>query len=290
MSFMDRVHLSLLKDGIKYTIKKTIITLWNFRRYFVHERCNKLHGLSYIHADTAKTRIAVQIHIYYPNLTEEMIKFTNRIPFPFDCFLSTDTDEKSKEIREKFIRMSRASKIEVGVYPNRGRDVAPFLWQFGPYIHEYDFCCHLHTKYSAHDHFGNDWRHHLLSNLLPSPEHISAIINRFDSDSILGLVIPRTFWKLKPYLGWRNHQQAADKLFQRMRTKLPSCREPIFPVGNMFWARTKAILPIFECGLSVNDFHEESSQVEGTLAHCIERCWGCLVQASGYAVLRVRPF
>ena len=290
MSFMDRIRLSLLHDGVLYTIKKSIITLWNYRRYFGREPYSKLHGLSCINVDTAKARIAVQIHIFYPNLTEEMIEYTNRIPFPFDCFLSTDTDEKAEEIRDKFYKMSRASKIEVGVYPNRGRDVAPFLWQFSPYIHMYDYCCHLHTKYSTHDHFGNDWRQYLISNLLPSSEHIAAIINRFNSDSSLGLVIPRTFWRLKPYLGWRNHQQSADELFQKMKIQLPPCREPIFPAGNMFWARTKAILPIFECGLTVNSFHEENRQVEGTLAHCIERCWGCLVKASGYAVLRIRPF
>ena len=56
----------------------------------------------------------------------------------------------------------------------------------------------------------------------------------------------------------------------------------------MFWARTSAIAPIFECGLTLEDFPEELNQLDGTLAHCLERCWAIVAQAKGYHFVRVR--
>lgn len=278
---------SLRRDGLWGTGKRCARAVWNRRRYLIHEPALALRGVP-PRADfnRNRTRIAVQIHMYYPQLAEEMIEYTNRIPYRFDCYLSTDTPEKAEEVCRAFQRGSRAAKIEIGVYPNRGRDVAPFIAQLAPVIDNYDYLVHLHTKYSTHDDFGNGWRDYLLESLLASPRHIAAILEEFDRKAEIGLVFQRTYRKLKPYLGWRGNRSMAEKLFQRMGLELPDCKAPQFPVGDMFWARRSAIAPLLECGLTAHHFQEEAGQVEGTLAHCIERCWGCLAQARGYTFLR----
>jgi lipopolysaccharide biosynthesis protein len=44
-----------------------------------------------------------------------------------------------------------------------------------------------------------------------------------------------------------------------------------FPSGSMFWARPDALRPILDLGLTLDEFPEEAGQVDGTVAHAIER-------------------
>ena len=54
-----------------------------------------------------------------------------------------------------------------------------------------------------------------------------------------------------------------------------------FPAGNMFWARTAAVKPLFALNLKQSDFPQEAGQEYATLAHQIERAWVYVAQAMG---------
>ena len=53
----------------------------------------------------------------------------------------------------------------------------------------------------------------------------------------------------------------------------------IFPAGNMFWAKTKAIYQIFKIKLK---YSKESNQKNDSIMHAIERIWLYLVKLNGY--------
>ena len=53
----------------------------------------------------------------------------------------------------------------------------------------------------------------------------------------------------------------------------------IFPVGNMFWAKLKAIYQIFNIRLKYPD---ELNQTNATIMHALERIWLYLVKLNGY--------
>ena len=55
----------------------------------------------------------------------------------------------------------------------------------------------------------------------------------------------------------------------------------VFPVGNMFWDRVDAILPFFT-NIQMSDFPKERGQVDGTIAHAIERLWVYVAEYNGY--------
>ena len=55
----------------------------------------------------------------------------------------------------------------------------------------------------------------------------------------------------------------------------------VFLVGNMFWARVDAILPFFT-NIQMNDFPQEKGQIDGTIAHAIERLWVYVAEYNGY--------
>ena len=54
-----------------------------------------------------------------------------------------------------------------------------------------------------------------------------------------------------------------------------------FPVGNMFWAKTKSIHQIFNIKIK-NLFPKELGQINDTIMHAIERIWLYLVKKNGY--------
>ncbi len=233
-------------------------------------------------------RIAVQVHLFYTEILDEVIRYLNHIPYAFDCYVSTDTKAKGLIIAQAMDQHCQAKKVEVTCFENRGRDVAPFLIQMKPHIRSYDYVCHLHTKYSAHDDFGNQWRKLLYDSLLANTEHVSALLDLFEKNPQLGLVYQKTYWHVKPSLGWKGNRAEAEALMARRQldaTSLPD--NPSFPAGNMFWARTKAIASIFEAGLTSDDFPKEGKQLDGTLAHALERCWCHIANVHGFESVRV---
>ena len=53
----------------------------------------------------------------------------------------------------------------------------------------------------------------------------------------------------------------------------------VFPLGDMFWAKTKSIYQIFNIRLQ---FPEEFGQTNDTIMHSIERIWLYLVKLNGF--------
>ena len=74
-------------------------------------------------------KVAVQAHIFYEDLIEEIINKTNNIPITFDLFISTTSFEMKNLIAEYVNNNSKANKFEITVLYNKGRDVLPLFTQ-----------------------------------------------------------------------------------------------------------------------------------------------------------------
>lgn len=233
------------------------------------------------------TRIAVQIHMYYPEVLDETLEALGRIPYPFDCYVSTDTEEKKRIIEEAFREKHFSGKTVVEVFQNKGRDVLPFLKQMKDRIGQYEYLCHIHSKKTATNEHGNDWRRYIFRHLLGSPEEIGRIFRLFEDDPQLGIVMPETYPVLALQAEWGGNKQGVRRILKRLDAETPLPSDPVFPVGNMFWARTEAVRDMFVKMADEKEFPEESGQENGTTGHEIERAWIYLARARGYTFRKI---
>ena len=230
--------------------------------------------------------ILIQAHIYYIDLLSEIIYKTNNIPFHFDLYITTDTQEKKAYIENNLKAHSKANKFQVLITPNKGRDVIPCLIQLKDILMKYKYLCHIHTKKSGLNfELGRYWQHYLYENLLGNESIIIQILSDFENNKELGFIFPEHFYALildaysYRYKNWYYLNRIFDILFPNM--KLRAGNNFNFPVGNMFWARTLAIYQIFDERI-IKLAPEENGQIDGTILHALERFWLYLVKLNGF--------
>ena len=133
--------------------------------------------------------IAVQIHMFYLETMDETIENLNYIPFKYDCYISTDCEEKKRIIENTFKLKSTCNKYQVKVFENRGRDVAPFIEQMSPIISDYTYICHIHSKKTKTGEYGNEWRKYIFRHLFGSKEYMKALFAEFENNDRLGIIM-----------------------------------------------------------------------------------------------------
>ena len=114
---------------------------------------NKLYkelNFNYLHFNKTTPIVAIQVHLYYIDLINEIINKTNNIPFNFDLYISTDSFVKKNYINDYLLNNSKSRKVEIIILENKGRDVIPFLIQMKNKVKKYKYICHLHTKKSIY--------------------------------------------------------------------------------------------------------------------------------------------
>ena len=230
--------------------------------------------------------VACIIHAFYPDALPPLLALLAHVPRPVDLYLSTDTSEKEAALRHLCEPYGKGS-VEIRIVPNRGRDIAPKLIAFADVYPRYELFLHLHTKRSPHA--GSSlarWNAYLTGTLLGTPEIVRSILSLFD-DPLTGLVFPQHLFKLRKALRWGYNYDHARRLLGRMGIALQSDWPLDFPSGSMFWGRGAALRPLLHLGLSFEDFAPEAGQVDGTLAHAIERCMLHAVEHAGFRWVKI---
>lgn len=231
--------------------------------------------------------IAVQVHMFYLDVLDETIDQLNKIPYPFDCYISTDTPEKKLQIAKALNDKCKCSNTYVEVFDNRGRDVAPFLCQMASHMEEYEYICHIHSKKTKTADHGNDWREYIFKHLFGSPEYLKRVFALFEKDPNLGLVMPETYPVLELQAEWSGNAEGVRNMMHSMFGAVELPNVPVFPVGNMFWARSAAVKKLFALNLKQEDFPPEAGQMNGTIAHQIERSWVYVAREAGFSYRKV---
>ncbi|UXN58956.1 rhamnan synthesis F family protein [Phyllobacterium zundukense] len=233
-------------------------------------------------------RVAVIIHIFYPEITAEIAKHLGNIPVPYGLFITTDSEEKKATILDLLSRVDLSPvEIEIRIVPNRGRDVAPKYIAYREVYDRYPAFLHLHSKQSLHA-AGEyaSWRDYLVSSLIGSPEIAASNLSLLSRVNV-GVVYPEHAEFIKSVINWGYDFPIARTLLARIGINLDAYSTLEFPSGSMYWGRSAAIKQLLNLNLDYQDFPDEAGQVDGTLAHAIERSLLYFVEKSGHTWIRV---
>lgn len=314
------LYAKWLDSAIKTTMKRrpeerlVFVNAWNEWAEGAHLEPDRHNGYAYLHATAnilrnslskydcdnkiiselnqafaPKYNAAVILHAYYEDLACELVeKYIAQHQGKLDLIVTIRSDVKASTL-EKI--KSIFENVFFILVQNRGRDIRPFIQAlkvaqgFG-----YKYICKVHTKKSPHRVDGQRWRESLFDDLLSSQQKVSAILNNFESDKSLGVIAPsNSITDLSiPEINLGNRFWL-DKLFSRLGTpELSNNYNAHFPAGSMFWFRLSALESLTNKLIDEDEFELEAGQLDGTLAHAVERIIGSVISKEGYSLKDVQ--
>lgn len=235
-------------------------------------------------------KIALIVHIYYEDLLEDTIKYINNMPKTADLIITTPKKELVQKLKDKCSEVN-FNDCKVLLIENRGRDVSSLLVGAAPYINDYDLVCYMHDKKTTQMKpyaNGVGFNYKCFDNLLGSEKLIYNIIETFEKNPRLGMLMPPppnhgNFYQI---IGteWASNYANTSSLLYNLNIEIPIdwAKEPISPLGTMFWFRPKVLKPLFDKNWEYTDFPQEPNANDGTLLHAIERSYGIVCQYEGY--------
>ncbi len=242
--------------------------------------------------EKSKFRIALVMHIYYDDLINNCLRYAKSMPKCSDIYITTDTKEKKSKI-EKIFSILKCNYLEINVIKNKGRDVSSLLVSTKKYIMKYDLVCFAHdkkTKQFIPYSIGESFSYKCFENILSTPQYVENIIDTFQNEHRLGLLSPpppnhASFFGLYG-TEWGSNFSITKDLANKLHltVDIDINKEPIAPLGTMFWFRPKALKILFDYDWDYSDFPKEPNNNDGTLIHAIERIYPFIVQQSGYYV------
>lgn len=238
-------------------------------------------------ADFSSMNICVQLHLYYLDMMDEFIAYLNNIPARFDLYVSLTNGEALEEVSDKIASKVQNANVKVRVFPNKGRDIAPLFAGFRDEIMGHDIVCHIHTKNSPHNSAKKDWRGQLLHNLMGHSGAATSNLRILSENPHIGMIFPDYHPSLRDQITWGTNFEKSKILASQLHLEINAEKLVPFPAGSMFWARKNALKPLFDLALTFDSFPDEAQQIDGTIAHAIERLMGEVVVSQGYELLQV---
>jgi len=224
---------------------------------------------------------ALHIHLHYYDQAEVVLRIITQLQVRPDLKISVTSREGEDHVLAQIDKWV-IKGADVRLVPNRGRNIGPFITEFGEDLRKYKVVGHLHGKRSdllQDPVFVKRWVTFLMENMIDGDGFMADIVqSHFAQNQRLGLVFPDD----PNILGWGENRLEAENMALRMGISLPLPQQINFPVGTMFWARPDALAPLFDLNLSWEDYPPEPVGYDGTMLHAIERLIPLIAMQAGY--------
>jgi lipopolysaccharide biosynthesis protein len=232
----------------------------------------------------SQPRIAVVLHLFYLDLWPEIARRLSATEEPFDLIVTVPKGRR--RTAEETIQADMPTAQVLGV-ENRGRDIGPFLELLGSgRLDRYDYLCKIHGKKSPHREDGNEWRRDLLEELLGDAPAVRHLIDWLDANPGTGVVGP-SGRRYGDDHRWGSNEAQVRALAKRAGLAESDLRVDFF-AGSMFWCRSAALAPLKSLKLKLADFEPEQNQIDGTMAHALERLFLLAAGHAGFAAREIR--
>ncbi|MBW9111869.1 rhamnan synthesis F family protein [Microbacterium ureisolvens] len=235
-------------------------------------------------------RVAALLHIFYVEMTEEMLDLVDALPGTYDLFVTTPDVDRAAAIAALIDQRPREGRaVEVRVVENAGRDQSAFLIGCRDVVLDggYDLVVKLHSKKTPQDGYnvGRHFKAQQFGNLLPSPGYAANVLAMFQKEPGLGLVYPPMIHLGYPTMGrgWWSNKPGFEEYCRELGIRVPLDEiSPMAPYGSMYIARPEALRLLVEHPWTYDEFGGEESYRDGGLAHILERMPSYAAAELGY--------
>lgn len=260
--------LSSMKDGIALT--------------WVHRKAENY----------TQRRLALVCSVSCTELAGFMTSYLLNMPDGSDLYLISSEQEVLDTYR-KILEGKKGSgifcKITYLKNPCRAGDAASLLVTFAPYVRSYDGFCFIHDTKSGQIPFAltRDLMKRCLDCCLESKAYAKDLAEELFAAPIpCGVMLPPTpYFSYCITLGAETSEGTADllrKLFDRLQLNIPFDEKVMAPFGTMFWAKTDALMDLFDGKWTYDDFPEEPAPADNTISQAVERVFCYCAQNRGY--------
>lgn len=235
---------------------------------YSHNEKNKLEFPLSTMSSSENTKIAVIIHLFYPELWDILTEKLKNISQDFDIYVTVP--EKHSGLKLKYGN----HKIMTFVVPNWGRDILPFLHVMRKIKYgNYNYVLKLHSKKSKHHSrtHAMKWLKYTIDSLLHDSDSTDNIISSLgDNIRIIGA---KDFAVKMSKGGDKELINRLNKYYEKTDAKniINNLDDYMFSAGSMFWAKIEAFDSILDRYIVADDFELEYGQLWNTMAHFIER-------------------
>ena len=224
-------------------------------------------------------RIAALLHIFYVEMTDEMLDLVDALPGTYDLYVTTPDAQKAADIAALVERRPRdGRRVDVRVVDNAGRDQSAFLIGCRDVVLDggYDLVVKLHSKKTPQDGYnvGRHFKAQQFGNLLPSAGYAANVLAMFQKEPGLGLVYPPMIHIGYPTMGrgWWSNKPGFEEYCRELGIHVPLDEiSPLAPFGSMYFARPEALRLLVEHPWAYEDFGGAEAYRDGGLAHILER-------------------
>ena len=240
-------------------------------------------------------RLLAVVHIFYEDMTDELLDQLQSAPSPYDVLITTTSEEKAEFIRGRLADREDPllANSEVRVLPsNRGRDLSAFFIGARDRVMsgDYDLVIKIHSKKTVQQvgGVGEFFKRQQLWNILGTPGYTANVIGLFQKHEGLGAVFPPMVHIGFPTMGgaWFSNKPPMAEYEQRLGIEVPlDDTSPLAPYGAMWIARPEAMALLFSVDYEYEDYQPETEHSDGSLAHVQERA---LAYAAGELGFHVR--
>lgn len=229
--------------------------------------------------------VAVVISLFYIDACNQYIRYIDEIIGDIDVFVISPNEELLKFMDNKTKRDIVTIKKE-----NRGRDISAILIAARNIFETYDYVCFVHDKKEKFEEQAEDsffWIYNMWENTLSSKGYVNRILNLFEENKTLGLLIPPepigeyiNCWYINK---WASNYENTVKLCKNLGVSANLCKEiPPIAFGTVFWCRTTALKKLTNYSWKYEDFKEEPLHFDGEINHAIERALPYIAQDGGF--------
>jgi lipopolysaccharide biosynthesis protein len=227
--------------------------------------------------------LGVIIHVFYIDTFESILKKLLKYRENAKFYITTDTQEKKAFIQGLCDKFNLSFIIKV--YENRGRDVLPFIKIMNECVlgDEVQYILKVHTKKSLHRSDGHIWLNEALNSLCSL--NYKEIMIRFQNPKI-GIIAPdNCLISIKSYFA-SNKNKILDIATQIGVNPL-NVEKLNFSAGTLFFADINALIPILKLLDDSRNFEKEGGQVDGTMAHAVERLFSISAYSMGMETVAI---